>query len=141
MPKIFGTSLLGILAATVAFFAVGWLWYGALFMEKWATLTGVPMDGEMQMGPMLGGLLITLVQVVGLSFILQHAGASVLKTCVKICAIVAVLIALPIIYYGQNYEGRALDLFWIDASHMLVGYIVVGLVLSFFRGKDAIGED
>lgn len=140
MPKVFGTGLLGILAATIVFFLIGWLWYGGLFAEQWHSLSGMPKSDSMEMIQLLIGILISLAQVIGLSFILHHAGASVLATCVKICAIVAILIAMPIIFYGQNYEGRAMGLFWIDASHLLVGYIVIGAVLSFFRGKDALGE-
>ena len=138
MPKIFGTNLLGILAATIAFYLLGWLWYGALFMERWAELTGTPTGGDMDPVVMIKGFIITLVQVLGLSYILQHAGASTLQTCVKICAIIAVLIALPLIAYNVVYEGRHKELFLIDASHILLGYVIVGAVISFFRGKDAI---
>lgn len=138
MPKIFGTNLLGIVVATIVFFMLGWLWFGALFMEKWGELTGVPMEGDMNPMVMVKGLIITLAQVLGLSYILQHAGASTLNTCLKICGVVALLIALPLIAYNVIYEGRHKQLFLIDASHILVGYLLVGAVLSFFRGKDAI---
>jgi len=138
MPKVFGTSLLGILLATIAFFAVGWLWYGVLFMEQWAALTNTPVDGDMKIAPMIWGLVITLLQVLGLSYILHHANASKLLTCLKICAIIAVFIALPVLAYDMNYQGSPKALFHIDASHLFIGYLVAGAVLSLFRGKDAI---
>ncbi len=140
MPKIFGTNLLGILAATIVFYTVGWLWYGMLFMEQWAALTGTETGGDMEMTTIIGGLLITLLQVLGISYILQHAGASTLATCVKICAIIALLLALPLLAYAMIYENGPRALFHIDASHIFVGYILVGAVLSFFRGKDAIDD-
>ena len=137
MPRVFGTSVLGIFLASLAFFVVGFLWYGVFFMKEWAVLTGTPTDGDMSITPLIVGFMITLVQVLGLSFILQHAGASTLVTCVKICGLIALLIAFPIMAYNLNYEGRPLALFKIDGSHILVGYLLVGVVLSFFRGKDA----
>ena len=67
MPKIHGTSIVGILAASIGFYFVGFLWYGFIFMEKWMTLQALPMDGEQQMMPMIWGFLITVVQVIGIN--------------------------------------------------------------------------
>jgi len=146
MPKIFGTSLLGILAATVVFYLLGYLWYGVLFSDAWMAATGMSEADATaiaeKLGVMMwvGGILITFLQVLGLAYILNQSSASVLGTCAKICAIVAVLIALPIIMYGHLYEGYPLNGVGVDFGHMLVGYVLVGIVLSFFRGKDAFGD-
>ena len=140
MPKIHGTSLLGILAASIGFFFIGFLWYGFIFMEKWMTLQGLPMDGEQQMMPMVWGFLITVVQVIGINYILHQSGAKVLSTCAKIAGIIGLLLAVPFAAYATVYAGAPLELFMIDASHLLVGYVVAGVILSFFRGKDAVGE-
>ena len=140
MPKIHGTSLLGILAASIGFFFIGFLWYGVIFMEKWMTLQGLPMDGEQQMMPMIWGFLITVVQVIGINYILHQSGAKVLSTCARIAGTVGLLLAVPFASYATIYAGAPLELFMIDASHLLVGYTLSGIILSFFRGKDAIGE-
>lgn len=146
MPKIFGTSLAGIFVTTLVLYFLGFLWYGFLFSDAWLAATGL---SEAQataiaeaLGPMMfvWGILITLAQVLGLTFILNQAGASVLGTCVKICAIVALLIALPLMAYASVYEGRSIHGFYIDLGHVFVGYCLAGAVLSFFRCKDAIGD-
>ena len=138
MPKINGTSVLGILAATIGFYMVGFLFYGVIFMEKWMTLAGVPMDGEVNPMTYVWGLLITLLQVLGLNYILQHAGAKTLATCAKISLIVAVLIPVVVVSYAMIYAGAPSELFLIDAAHMLLGYVLAGIILSFFRGKGAL---
>lgn len=146
MPKIFGTSLLGILAATVVFYMLGFVWYGIVFTEAWMTSTGMTEAAATahaeKMGAMMyvGGIFITLIQVLGLTYILNQSGASVLTTCAKICALVAVLIAIPLMSYGVLYEARSPSALHIDTGHILIGYALVGVVLSFFRGKDAVGE-
>ena len=148
MPKIFGTSLFGILAAAIVFYIVGMIWYSPLmFSEMWMAANGIEM-GEAEariqaMGPMffVWGLLISFVMMCGLAFILQHAGASVLKTCVKIAAVVAALLIVPMIFQGMLYEGKTLQGVGIDAGYILVGLSIAAAVLSLFRGKDAIGED
>ena len=144
MPKIFGTNLLGIITATIVFYLVGFLWYGFLFHELWMSLSGMTEAEAIASAEKQGimmyiwGLLITLAQVLGLAFILNHAGASKATTCIKICAIVALLLALPIMAYGALYEGVPLKLLAIDFSHNLIGYCLTGAIISFFRGKDAI---
>jgi len=87
------------------------------------------------------GVLITLAQVLGLAFVLNHASASVAATCAKICAVIAVLIALPLMAYGAIYgTAYPVKLLGIDFAHILIGYTLIGIILSFFRGKEAIGE-
>lgn len=144
MPKIFGTNLLGILAATIAFYMVGFLIYGILFQDQWLALNDMTMAQaeaiNADLGPMMyvGGLLMTFMQVLGLNYVLNQSGASLLGTCAKIGAIIAVLIALPLMAYASLYEGRALGALWMDFGHILIGYVAACIVLSFFRGKDAI---
>ena len=146
MPKIFGTSWAGILAATVIFYLLGFLWYGVVFSEMWMAFNGITMEEATAQSEKLGammyvaGIIITLLQVLGLAYILNHASASVLMTCVKICAIIAVLIALPMMMYAHVYEGRSHQAVGLDFAHILIGYALVGAILSFFRGKDAIGD-
>lgn len=146
MPKIFGTSLAGILVATIVFYLLGFLWYGIVFSEMWMAFNGITMEEATAQSEKLGammyvaGIIITLLQVLGLAYILHHASASVLMTCVKICAIVAVLIALPLMMYAHIYEGRSHQAVGLDFAHVLIGYALVGAILSFFRGKDAIGD-
>ncbi|MGJ8562862.1 MAG: DUF1761 domain-containing protein [Alphaproteobacteria bacterium] len=146
MPKIFGTSLLGILAATIVFYMLGFAWYGFIFAEAWMAANGITEAASAahaeKLGIMMwvGGIGITLLQVLGLTYVLNQSGASVPMTCAKICGIVALLIALPLMTYGVLYEGRSASALHIDIGHILLGYILVGIVLSFFRGKDAVGE-
>jgi len=146
MPKIFGTSWLGILAATVAFYLLGFLWYGIVFTDMWMDANGMTKEAadahNAKLGPMMyiWGILITLAQVLGLAYILNHASASLLVTCAKIGAIIAILIALPLMAYSALYEGRSIHAVGLDVAHILVGYIIACAILSFFRGKDAIGD-
>ena len=144
--NLHGTRLLGILAAAVAFYFLGFLIYGILFSEQWMALNDMTeadaLARNAELGPMMyiWGILITIAQVLGLNYILNQAGASTLGTCAKIGAKIAVLIALPLMAYAWLYEGRAAGALGLDFGHILVGYVLACIVLSFFRGKDAVGE-
>lgn len=138
MPKLHGTSLLGILTASVGFYFIGFLWYGFMFMEKWMKLQGLPMDGDMQIMPMVWGFIITILQVIGINYVLKQSGATTLSTCAKIAAILGLYLAVPFAAYASIYAKAPLELFMIDASHLFTGFLVAGITLSLFRGKDSI---
>lgn len=132
MGKVFGTRLTGIVLATGLFFIVGYLWYGFLFKDMWMTLSGV---GDQEPAPLnlLFGILISLGQVLGLAYILNYARSSILTTCVKICAVIAVLISFPVAAYHTNYIGTPVKLLALDVAYMFIGYCLIGAVLSYFR--------
>lgn len=137
MSKFFGVHILGILLAAIALYLVGWVWYGMLFMEPWQKFTGVHGDGGMSPTIMGLGFLICLIPAFGLAAILNWAGASKLYTCVKIGIGMALLLAIPVMAAGTIYQGDQIGLLLIDGSHAVVGWGVMGAVLSYFRGKDA----
>jgi len=132
MIKIFGTKLTAILLATFLFFLLGYLWYGFLFKDLWMTLSDVG-DEDPALLNLLFGVLISLGQVLGLAFILNHARPSMLSSSVKICAVIALLISLPVAAYHTNYIGTPVKLLGLDVAYMFLGYCLIGGVLSFFR--------
>ena len=141
MPKLFGNSLLSLLIATIAFYMLGFVWYGFLFADSWMHLTGITEAKAVEMSSEMGammyvwGLLITLAQVIGIAAVLNWAGASRLLTCVKIAVVLAVLLVLPVISYGGIYEGVSIHLIGINFLHLLLGYALVAAILSFFRSN------
>jgi hypothetical protein len=142
MPKLFGNSLLSLILATIVFYMLGFLWYGFLFADSWMHLTGITEADAKIMQDKLGammfvwGILISLMQVLGIAAVLNLAGASRLVTCVKITSMLAIMIVLPVISYGALYEGVSIHLIGIDFLHLLLGYILIGATLSFFRDSD-----
>jgi hypothetical protein len=142
MPKIFGSSLLAILLATVAFYMLGFIWYSFLFADQWMHLTGITEADALIRGEQLGammyvwGVLITLLQVLGIAAVLNWAGATRLITCVKIAVMLAVMIVLPVLGYGMLYQDVSIHLVGIDFLHLLIGYSLAAVIISFFRSND-----
>lgn len=137
MPKIFGMNIFGIIAAAIALYSVGFIWYGMLFSQQWQTLTGMTEAGNMDAQMIIGGFLICLLPAFGLAAILNWAGASRLITCVKIALTVSVLLIVPALAAGNVYQSHPLSLLAIDGSHSVIGFSLMGAVLSFFRGDSA----
>ncbi|MEE9347123.1 MAG: DUF1761 domain-containing protein [Robiginitomaculum sp.] len=147
MPKIFGSSLLGILLASLALYMLGFIWYGILFEDLWISLSGISKEAAQtnmeSMGAMgfVWGIIITLAQVLGLAYILNHANAARLGTCVKIGAIIATLIALPVMAYNVLYGGSSAKLLGLDYAHLLIGYAIACAILSLFRRRGALASE
>lgn len=138
MPKIFNTNILGILLAAIAGYMMGYLWYGAIFMEKWQALTGMGGDGDMNPMMFVWGFALTLAQALGLTAILNWAGASKPLACIRIALIIAASLIITTHAADTLYQKEPLELLTIDGSHALASFAIMGGILSFFRGKDAV---
>ena len=144
MPKIFGSSLLAIVLATILFYMVGFVIYGLLFSEQWLTYAGMTAEQATArseaLGPMMfvWGLLLTFAQVLGIALFLRKANVrSAGKGLIK-GAMLATLFALPVMAYNWLYQGSSGNLLGLDYVHLLIGYSLAGAVLGFFRAKDKL---
>ena len=145
MPKIFNTSWLAVIAATIVFFLVGMVWYTFLFADAWMEASGITQEmadarmAEMGMGLWLFlAFLITLAQAIGLLMVLHLAGAKRLPASLKTAFWLVVTIVSPILAYASLYGGYPLSGFLIDLGHLLIGYLAMAAVYAAFRGKDRI---
>ncbi|MEZ5920381.1 MAG: DUF1761 domain-containing protein [Parvularculaceae bacterium] len=133
MPKL---NWIAVAAASVAFFLVGFIWYGVLFEDAWMAAKGIPAEPEDAGNPswMLVGFIITVMQVVGLAMALKWKGAAGPAAAATTAATLWALFALPFTLYGYIYSlDHNSTLLMIDASHLLVGWIVSAIVLSLFK--------
>ncbi len=137
MPKLFGLNSVAILAASVAFFIVGFLWYGLLFADAWMAASGITKEAaEADQNPswMIGGFIITVMQVIGIALVMKWKGAASLGDAVKTALLLWLLFALPFTLYAYFYSlAHSSTLLMIDASHLLVGWVVSAVVLSLFK--------
>lgn len=133
MPKL---NPVAIIAASVAFFVVGFLWYGVLFSDAWMAAEGITEEEAAGDSPiwMVLGFVITVMQVAGLALVLKWKGVTGLSDAAMTAAILWALFALPFTLYGFAYSpGHNSTLLMIDASHLLVGWVISAVVLSRFK--------
>lgn len=148
MPKIFNTSILAVLLATLAFYMIGFAWYGFLFQDIWLASSGMTQAETEAMAQAQGammfvwGLLITLAQALGLLWVINLAGAKRLPACLSAAFWLFTMIAAPLLAYACLYGGYNLQGILVDYGHILLGYLAMGAIYAAFRGKDKleIGE-
>lgn len=156
MPKLASVNLLGVLLAAVALYFVGFIWYGVLFSDVWledlmttrnlitpeafAELDTAGQRAALEAaypnanpGLSMGlGFVISLVTAFGLGFALKKMGAKGLASHIGYAAVIWLCIAVTSLAYDHVYGLKPMIGFWIDSSHLLVGFSAAAAVLSFF---------
>ena len=116
---------------TLAFFAVGAIWYSALFGKVWQRELGLS-DEQLKSGasmPLIFGLCLLLEFVVVLT--LGHMFAFLQPenhAKMMLATGFGLAIMTPAVGINYLYQRKSLKLFLIDAGHFVVGMTVVGLV-------------
>jgi predicted permease len=122
---------LAIVIATVVFFAVGAVWYSALFAKAWQREVGLSTEqltGERNMMLIMGTCLLLEFVVV---LMLGHLFARIQPgdhAKMMMASGFGLAIMAPAIGINYLYQRRSLKLFLIDAGHFVVGMTAVGLV-------------
>ncbi|MGZ3173674.1 MAG: DUF1761 domain-containing protein [Croceibacterium sp.] len=122
---------LAVVLGTVAFFAVGVLWYGVLFGKVWQREVGLSNE-QLKSGanmPLIFGLCFVLEFIVVLT--LGHLFAFLQPSDhVKMMMATGFGLAIMTPATGINYlyQRKSLKLFLIDSAHFIVGMAAVGLV-------------
>ncbi len=131
MPKL---NPVGVAVASIVFFLVGFLWYGVLFAKAWMAAEGLTEEDAGSPVWMIGGLVITVMQVTGLALVMKWKGVEGVSDAVKTAVILWALFALPFSAYAFVYlPAHNMTLLMIDASHLLLGWVTSAVILSKFK--------
>lgn len=129
-------ALLPVLAGTLAFFAVGALWYGVIFAVPWQRAAGLS-NTQLKSGNMGVIFALTLAFEMLIAMVLWHlvARTDPPQFVVMMMAVgFAVGVMIPAIGINYLHLRKPLALFLIDAGHLLVGMAAMGGVFVWFRG-------
>ena len=132
METIIGVNWVAVVVAALMGFAVGGLWYGPLFGQKWMNAVGLTEEdvASGNMGATYGGAFaFSLVS----SWTLAHTFATYavdLSFLVKVLTAFGVALGFIVPAIGTNYlfSQKTKELFFIDAGYWLVFFTVMGLV-------------
>ena len=122
---------LAVVVATLAFFAVGAIWYTALFGKIWQREVGLSNE------QLTGGR--NMMLIMGTCFVLEFIVCLTVGHMFDFLApsdrakmMIAVGLALgvmaPAIGINYLYQRKSLKLFLVDAGHFIVGMAAVGAV-------------
>jgi len=135
MPKVFGLNLLPLAVASVVFYLIGYVWYALVFSDAWMAAHGIAAgSGGEEPIWMVGGFIVTVLQVIGLGLVLKWKGAAGLDKAVITALVLWLVFALPLTMYAYVYlTGHDSTLLMIDAGHLLVGWAASAGILSLMK--------
>ena len=128
-------ALWPVLAGTLAFFAVGALWYGVIFAKPWQRAAGLS-NTQLRGGKMAVIFALTFAFEMLIAMVLWHllARTDPPPFVVMMMAVgFALGVMIPAIGINYLHQRKPLALFLIDAGHFLVGMAAMGGVFVWFR--------
>ena len=126
-----GVNWLGLVLALVAAEALGFLWYGMVFEEKWMALSGIaaPSD-EVMTTQMLWGVVNTLVIVAGLALAIPRLGKETLAGGATVGLAAALFFAVPTVAMDVIYSNDPLELGYIDGAYLVIAFAIAGALIG-----------
>lgn len=132
MSRLLGVHLGGWILASVAFYAVGMVWYGMVFADAWMAAKGLTeadfadSDGKW----MMLGMVIPFIVTFGLAKVMAMGEAVDLVGSLKRVFVLWVAFAMTGVMYELVYSvENSVPLFLINAGHSLVGWLVAAVIL------------
>jgi len=132
-------NYLAVLVAAIASMVVGFVWYGVLFKKSWMHLMGISQGSQKDMTLSANQayalqFVASLVMAYVLSLVISWASAYQEAGGLEVGCITAFFIWLGFIVPTSlgivMWEGKSWKLWFINASHYLVGLVVMGLILA-----------
>jgi len=124
-------SLVAILVAAVAAYAIGILWYSPyLFGKPWRRLTGAPETGRPGPVRMIAALVALIVAAYVLSTFLASLGAYAAWEGAEGAFWAWLGLVAAFGSFQLTYERRSPALFAIDQAYYLVSLMVMGAMLA-----------
>jgi uncharacterized protein DUF1761 len=131
-----GINWIAVLAAAVAFYAIGFLIYGLLIpAETWMAWEGVT-EAEMQA---VGGsrmpfsVVMPLMTAIFMAVLFKWGNVSGVSTGAQWGAVIALASAVPGMLYGWVYGTGPVEITLVDSGHLLLGHIAAGAILGGWR--------
>ena len=126
---------LAVITAVVAFMAIGFLWYGPLFGERWMRERGVTRDelAEGATRAIVVSAVATIVMVVAFALLLTVPDRVDLTTGVVWGVVLAVGFVGASAVTQAAYEGQRPLVTGLFVSYNVVGLAITGAILGAWR--------
>ncbi len=121
-----------LLAATVARFFLGWLWYSPLFGNAWRNLAGLtPEEVKATLPKAIPSDLITsFIMAFVLAHAVRYAGATTAAQGAAVGFLNWLGFVFVVTFVAMLYEKRPFKLFLINSGFQLLGLLLMGAIIA-----------
>jgi hypothetical protein len=130
-------NFLAVLVAALAYFFLGFLWYGVLFTKPWMALEGVSAQTPQPPNMALHYLVTFLLQILlcyGLAVACHWRNAG-LAGGAMLGIVIWILFIAPVTLSCYMFESRPLALFAINYGYDLAGMALAGAIVGGWKRK------
>lgn len=127
-------SIVGIIMAALAFFALGGLWYTVLFGPLWRAEMGISEEDAQGQNPMVMQFVWSFIVALVISVTLAKLiGESSTSYGLKVGAGAGAGIGAAILAQNYVYESKSLRFWLINAGYVVVGMAIMGTIIGAFQ--------
>ncbi|MGE5519728.1 MAG: DUF1761 domain-containing protein [Candidatus Dadabacteria bacterium] len=124
---------LHVLVAAIAYFALGAIWYSALFQKQWVKYHGVEMNApDAKKGVaaiMIGSFVWMFIVSIGIAIIVHRLGLNNVLSGIKWGFFTGFCFSTAAISITYLYLKKPAGLHFIDGLYHIVGQIIVAVIL------------
>jgi hypothetical protein len=124
---------LHILVAAIAYFALGAVWYSALFQKKWIAYQKIDMNdpnGKKGVGAIMAGSFVWMfISTLALAMLINRLGVHEIMSGIKIGAFTGICFSAAAISVTYLYIKKPAGLHFIDGLYHVVGQIIAAVIL------------
>lgn len=129
---------LSVLVGTLAYFALGALWYSFLFKDKWLAYNKIVIDNNPDAKKGVGAIMFAsfimmLVTSIAIAFLAYRVGMWGWMSGVKLGLLTGVCFASTSMAINMLYEKKPLGLFLINSGYQVLGNILSAIIIVCWR--------
>jgi len=128
---------LAVAVAAIAYFALGAVWYSALFGKQWVTYQGINMqDSDAKKGVgaiMASSFLLMVVAVICIALLVERLQLYQAISGVKLGLLTGIGFAVTSISISYLYVKKPLGLHLIDGLYHVIGNIIAAIILCVWQ--------
>ena len=122
---------LGVILAGFIFFAIGGVWYGPLFGERWQRASGITEEVARASNlPLvfIATFILELIAALGIALVVGDDASPINGLLTGL--LLNLLLVLPVLGVLSVFERKSWDLWWLNAGYNLIGFMGMGAVIG-----------
>jgi hypothetical protein len=128
---------LHILVAAIAYFALGSIWYSALFGKRWVAYQNINMNDPNARkgvaGIMFGSFVWMFIITIGLAIIVYRLGLTEASSGLKWGLLTGICFSAAAISISYLYVKKPAGLHFIDCLYHIIGQIIAAVILCVWH--------
>jgi len=132
-------NFLALIAAAIAYWGIGSLWFGPLFGKIWMAelgknnITIQRPESKAFAGMMISSFIYNLLTTFAISYLVFNPGSILIPAALKMGALLGVCISFASLGVTYLWVSRTWKLLLIDGSYHVAGVMAATLILSQWR--------